>query len=144
MGYRMKRISGRAVIFDDRNVLLIFRRRLANGVFKEYYAIPGGGQEKNETIEECIIREIKEEFQIDIEIISYLGKVEDNNNIGYVYSARKLFGNPVLGGEELEENSSNNYYEIRSVSIDEINNIELLPENKELIKKAARALYLIK
>ena len=140
----MKRVSGRAVIFEDRNVLLMFRRRLANGVFKEYYAIPGGEQEKNESIEECTIREIKEEFGLDIEIISYLGKVEDDEKIGYIYSARKLYGNLALGGEELEENSTNNYYEIRKVSIDEIDNIELLPENKELIKKAARALYLIK
>lgn len=140
----MKRVSGRAVIFDGNDVLLMFRRRLANGAFKEYYAIPGGMQEKNETIEECIIREIKEEFQIDIEIIGYLGKVEDVENIGYIYSARKLFGNPVLGGEELDENSTNNYYEIRKVNINDIDSIELLPENRELIKKAARALYLIK
>ena len=140
----MKRVSGRAVIFDGNDVLLMFRRCLANGAFKEYYAIPGGMQEKNETIEECIIREIKEEFQIDIEIISYLGKVEDVENIGYIYSARKLFGNPVLGGEELDENSTNNYYEIRKVNINDIDSIELLPENRELIKKAARALYLIK
>ena len=140
----MKRVSGRAIIFDGKEVLLMFRRRLANGVFKEYYAIPGGMQEKNETIEECIIRELKEEFQIDIEIISYLGKVEDVDNIGYIYSARKLFGTPVLGGEELEENSANNYYEIRKVNIEDIDSIELLPENRELIKKAARALYLIK
>lgn len=140
----MKRVSGRAVIFDGKDVLLMFRRRLANGAFKEYYAIPGGMQEKNETIEECIIREIKEEFQIDIEIISYLGKVEDVENIGYIYSARKLFGNPILGGEELDENSTNNYYEIRKVNIEQIDSIELLPENRELIKKAARALYLIK
>ena len=140
----MKRVSGRAVIFDGKDVLLMFRRRLANGVFKEYYAIPGGMQEKNETIEECIIREIKEEFQIDIEIISYLGKVEDNDNIGYIYSARCISGTPVLGGEELEHNSVNNYYEIKKVSLDELDNIDLLPENKELIRKAARELYLIK
>lgn len=140
----MKRVSGRAIIFDDKEVLLMFRRRLANGIFKEYYAIPGGAQEKNESIEECVIREIKEEFGIDIEILSYLGKIEDEENLAYIYSARKLFGNPVLGGEELEENSINNYYEIRKVNINEIDNIELLPENRELIKKAARELYLIR
>lgn len=140
----MKIVSGRAIIFDGKDVLLMFRRRLANGVFKEYYAIPGGTQEKNESIEECTIREIKEEFGIDIEIISYLGKVETDDRIGYIYSARKLFGSLALGGEELESNSTNNYYEIRKVNINEIDNIELLPENRELIKKAARELYLIK
>jgi 8-oxo-dGTP diphosphatase len=131
------------IIKNKEGKILIARRNLtkAQGGLWEF---PGGKIEPNETKEDAIVREIKEEFGLDIEIISYLGKVEDDEKIGYIYSARKLYGNLALGGEELEANSTNNYYEIRKVSIDEIDNIELLPENKELIKKAARALYLIK
>ena len=36
---------------------------------QEYYVFPGGGQEKNETFEEGTLREIKEEFGIDVKII---------------------------------------------------------------------------
>ena len=63
----MKRINGRAIIIDGDEVLLMFRRKIKDGIVNEYYAIPGGGKEENETIEECVIREIKEEFNLDIE-----------------------------------------------------------------------------
>lgn len=42
----MKRINGRAIIIDGDEVLLMFRRKIENGLTREYYAIPGGGQEK--------------------------------------------------------------------------------------------------
>ena len=139
----MTRICGRAIIIENDEVLLMFRRRLENNILKEYYAIPGGKQEIGETVEECVIRELKEEFSIDIEVLNYLGTVEDDRNIGYVYHCKKLKGNLKLGGEELEECNPDNYYEIRCVKLSEIDNIELLPENKFLIKKAIEELKVV-
>ena len=55
----MKRVNGRAIIIDGDEILLMFRRKIKNGIVNEYYAIPGGGKEENETIEECVKREIK-------------------------------------------------------------------------------------
>ena len=133
----MKRISGRAIIIDKDEVILLFRRKLKDGVLKEYYAIPGGGQEENETIEECVKREIKEELSLDVEIVKYLDKVEDEKNIGYVYQVKIIGGELKLGGEELEQNNPNNYYEPRRIKLTEIDNIELLDKNRELIKKCA-------
>lgn len=132
----MKRVSGRAIIIKDNDVYLMFRRRIQDGKINEYYAIPGGKQEENETIEECVIREIKEEFSLDIKIIKYLGKVEDEKNIGYIYQAEIISGTFKLGGEELERNNPNNYYEPRKISLKDIDKINLFKENKELIKKA--------
>ena len=34
--------------------------------YQEYYTFPGGGLEENETLEQGVIREIKEEFGIDV------------------------------------------------------------------------------
>ena len=133
----MKRISGRAIIIDKDEVILLFRRKLKDGVLKEYYAIPGGGQEENETIEECVKREIKEELSLDVEIVKYLDKVEDEKIIGYVYQVKIIGGELKLGGEELEQNNPNNYYEPRRIKLTEIDNIELLDKNRELIKKCA-------
>ena len=132
----MKRINGRAIIIDGDEVLLMFRRKIKAGVVNEYYAIPGGGKEENETIEECVKREIKEEFNLDIEVKEYLGKVEDEKNIGYVYNAKILGGSFKLGGEELDHNTEDNYYEVQKVKLSEIDNINLFEENKELIRKA--------
>lgn len=40
--------------------------------FREYYTFPGGGLEENETLEEGVIREIKEEFGINVKVIKKL------------------------------------------------------------------------
>ena len=43
----------------------------------EYYTFPGGGQEGEETLEEGTIREIKEEFGIDVKVIKKLYEMEN-------------------------------------------------------------------
>ncbi len=131
-----KRINGRAIIIDGEDVLLMFRRKIKNGQIKEYYAIPGGGLEENETIEECVKREIQEEFNIKIEVKEQLGVVEDDKNIGYIFNCSIISGTPILGGEELEHNSEENYYEVRKLKVSEIDKYDILEENKELIRKA--------
>lgn len=40
--------------------------------FREYYTFPGGGLEENETLEEGVKREIKEEFGINVKVIKKL------------------------------------------------------------------------
>ena len=132
----MKRVNGRAIIIDGDEIILMFRRKIKDGKVKEYYAIPGGGKEENETIEECVKREINEEFNLDVEVKEFLGKVEDDKNIGYIYNANIIGGTLKLGGEELEHNNEENYYEVQRVKLSEIDNIDLLEENKALIRKA--------
>ena len=39
---------------------------------REYYTFPGGGLEENETLEEGVKREIKEEFGINVKVIKKL------------------------------------------------------------------------
>ena len=131
-----KRVSGRAIIIEDDKVYLMFRRKVKDGKVNEYYAIPGGGKEENETIEECVAREIKEEFNLDIEVLELLGTVEDEKNIGYIYNTKLLGGEFKLSGEELDRNTPDNYYEVRKVDIKDIDNMELFEENKEMIRKA--------
>ena len=135
-GLKLPRISGRAIIFKDDQVILLFRRRKTNDGYKEYYAIPGGGQDDGETIEECVIRELKEEYNVDIKIIEYLGKVGDEKNLGYLYYCEIINGIPTLGGEEKERNNKDNYYEIQYIKVSEFDNYNILAQNKELINKA--------
>lgn len=45
---------------------------LKNPDFQEYYVFPGGGQEGDETYEEGTLREIKEEFGIDVRVVKKL------------------------------------------------------------------------
>jgi 8-oxo-dGTP pyrophosphatase MutT (NUDIX family) len=59
----MKEKSCGAIVFNDNSVLIIEQ-------FQGFFSFPKGHVEGNETEEETAIREVKEETNIDIEIIS--------------------------------------------------------------------------
>lgn len=129
-----KRISSRGIIIEDGYLYTMFRRKIkVDGSVKEYYVIPGGGIEEGETKEENVIREMKEEFSIDVKIDGYLGKEETKDTIEYFFACSILDGIPELGGEEKERCSESNYYEIRKVSISELDSIDI--SFKDMIRK---------
>lgn len=111
------RVSSRAIIIENGKILTMFRRVLRNGVIKEYNAIPGGGQENGETLEQNVTRELKEEMNVDIEILGYLGKTDDSERQEHYFACAIKNGTPHLGGEELDKKSSENYYEPMWVSL---------------------------
>lgn len=136
-----KRISSRGIIIEGNYVYLMFRRRIKeNGEQKEYYVIPGGGINEKETLEDNVIRELKEEFSVDVKIKGYLGKDEGEDSIANFFSCEIINGNPKLGGEELDRCSESNYYEIRKVKIDELDNIDVM--GRDMIIKAYNNSYI--
>lgn len=114
--------TARVVIIEDNNLLVFFRRKERFGKIVTYYAIPGGHLEDNETLEETAVRELKEEMNLDIEILGYLGKLVVDNQEENYYHGKIIGGNLQFGGEELERNSDSNYYEIRWIPISELDN----------------------
>lgn len=135
-----KRISSRGIIIEDGYLYTMFRRkRNEDGTLKEYYVIPGGGVENNESLEETVIRELKEELSVDVDIIEYIGKNEDEYSIAHFYLCNIKSGIPKLGGEEKERCNIDNYYEIRKIKIEDIENINIFP--KDLILKVINKSY---
>ena len=128
----MKKTS-RAVIIKDNKLLVFFRRKIKDGREIIYYAIPGGHVEENETCEDTVLRELKEEMNLDIEILDYLGKLVVDNQEEYYYHCEIVGGEIQFGGEELDRCDDNNYYEIRWLPISELDNSGI--RALELIKK---------
>ena len=59
-----------AAIFRDGRVLIVRRARPpARGV----YTLPGGGVELGETLEEAVVREVREETSLDVEPVALAG-----------------------------------------------------------------------
>jgi len=113
--------SARAVIIEGDEVYLIFRiYKNQDGSYREFYVCPGGGVEDDETLEETVTRELKEELSVDIKIIKYLGKEESEKGVSNYFKCEIINGTPTLGGEELEKNNPDNYYEIRKMKIDDL------------------------
>ena len=132
----MKRKVSRGIIFIDDKVVLLKRIRKENNKYLHYYAIPGGGIEENETIEDACIREIKEEVSLDVTINKYLGVEEYETGICYYYKVNYLGGKPILGGEEKERNNPDNYYEVSLIDIKDLDNIFIYGQGISMIKKA--------
>ena len=131
----MKRISSRVIIFKDNKVLLIFRRKKQeNGLFREYYVVPGGGWENNETLEQNAIRELKEELNVEIEITNYVGLDVSKFGCANYFTGKILKGDIKLGGEEQIRNNKENEYLPIFVEISKLNDIDVV--GKEYILKA--------
>lgn len=136
-----KRVSSRGIIIEDDYVYAMFRRRIKDdGTVKEYYVIPGGGIEENETLEENVTREMKEEFSVDVRINGYLGKDEGEDSIAHFFACSITNGIPCLGGEELERCTESNYYEIRKVPIKDLDKIDIL--STDMIMRAYNKEYI--
>ena len=112
--------TSRAIIIKDNKLLVFFRRRIRNGKEVTYYAIPGGHVEENESLSDCVIRELKEEMNIDIRIISYLGNIIVDNKEENYFHCEIVGGELKFGGEELERCTDDNYYEIRWLDLNDI------------------------
>jgi ADP-ribose pyrophosphatase YjhB (NUDIX family) len=54
------------LIIQDHHILLI--KHSDNHTDRSYWVIPGGGRDGAESEEECVIREMKEETNLDVEI----------------------------------------------------------------------------
>ncbi|MBQ2872990.1 MAG: NUDIX domain-containing protein [Bacilli bacterium] len=126
--------TSRVVIIEDDKLIVFFRRKIVDGKEITYYAIPGGHVEGNETGEETAIREVKEELNLDIEILGYLGKIVVGNKQDDYYHAKIVGGELQFGGEELDRNSYENYYEVRKLPIYELDNSGI--RALDLVKKA--------
>ncbi len=118
---------GVAVIRDDRDLILI-DRRLAKGLLGGFWEFPGGKIEGNETVQECIKREVLEEIGIEIAVDSHLITIEHTYshfrvNL-QVYNCRYLSGE--ARAIECEE--------IRWVTIEELDNYTFPAANQEIIR----------
>ena len=65
------KIVGTAIIVNEQGEILIGQRPLGKDL-AGLWEFPGGKQEKDETIKECIIREIKEELDVTAIVEDFL------------------------------------------------------------------------
>jgi len=95
-----------AVIIKDNKILLM--RRIKEG--QEYFVFPGGGIEGNESVEDAIIREVKEELSLDAKIDKLLFEMENRGQEESYFLIKEFSGIPELSGPEKERMNENNQY----------------------------------
>lgn len=90
---RVVRYQG--AIIDDDHILLIKHMPLEGG--SPYWVIPGGGIEDGETETECVVREMKEETNLDVEVIGLI--MDEPGRPGEPYQRLKTYRCKPVGGE---------------------------------------------
>ena len=117
-------VSIKAIIIDKNKVLCLKNER-------NEWDLPGGKIEFNEDIENCLIREIKEETNLSVENLNILKplnlKFNDVSVIVLIYSASISCDSPVIISHE---HSEYNFF-----SKSEIKNLNLLENYKNLIEE---------
>lgn len=121
-----KRVTARGIIIDGDSVYAMYRKKTVNGETQIYYVMPGGGVEDCEDTITAVIREIKEEFSVDVKVEQYLGILEREDSIIHFYVCDIISGIPKLGGEELDRCNKDNYYEVVKVKIEDIHSLNIM------------------
>ena len=85
----MKR-KGSSIIFvnEKEQILLFLRDNKPDLPYPNMWDVPGGHVEVNESPEQCIIREMKEEMDLDIDEFGLFSKVEFEDRIEYTFWAK--------------------------------------------------------
>lgn len=98
---------------------------------KEFWVFPGGGKEDNETVEEAVVREIKEEASIVCNVLQllYTHIYPDLGHKQFYYLCKHVSGNPKLGNynEFQTMKEENQTYHPEWVSIDKLPSLLLYP-----------------
>jgi len=122
----MKKIEVVAAIIKLEDKIFITRRE--GGDFHDMWEFPGGKIEADESREDALIREIKEELELDIKVEEFLTTVDyDYSNF---HLTMHCFMCEVIGGE-LNLNVHN---DAKWISLDEIDNQVWVPADILVVK----------
>jgi len=114
----VKKYTGKtstAIIRFPNNQILLIKRNTRP--FVGYWALPGGRMDPGETIEQTIVREVKEETGLDVEIVSKIGEYVEigvKDDVEYEYYPTCFEVKPI-GGEIKKQESE--IQEIRLFSL---------------------------
>lgn len=122
---------GVALISDSQGQILI-DRRLPTGVMANLWEFPGGKVEPDETVENCIFREVKEELGVEVKVGEHLITINHDYQIFrvtlIVHHCQIIKGEP----QPLE------CAEVRWVNLTEIDQFQFPEANYQIIEVLRR------
>ena len=119
-----------AVIIKNKKILIARRKNSLCG--NQGWEFPGGKVEPGETFQQCLIREIKEELNVEIDVRNFIAnsKFNADNKIIHIKAFEAIVLSGIITPAEHEE--------IAFVKPDELLNYDLLPADIPIAKKIIR------
>lgn len=121
------KIVGTAIITDDEGRILIGKRPEGKEL-AGLWEFPGGKQEFGETVEQCIVREIKEELDVTCEVGDFLLSVSRE----YAHGTFKLMVYQAKA-KDLENLKALVHQELKWIRVDELGAYDFPPADDEII-----------
>lgn len=119
-----RRKSGRAIVFIEDKIVSMYREKGD----RVYYTFPGGGMDEGETEQQCVTREVIEEFGMTVEPIKKVYVYESAKSIEHFYLCKWISGEFGSGeGEEYQGDVSRGVYKPTLIDVKEIPNLPLMP-----------------
>ena len=116
-------------LINEQNKILIARRP-AHKALPLKWEFPGGKVEENESFEACIIREIKEELNLDIVPINYIG--EESFQYDYANVTLHLYTGKIISNLPMQLNV---HIEARWVNVQELSQYDFPALDLPFLKK---------
>lgn len=123
----MKIVNVSAAIIIKNNHVFITER--SYGEFKDMWEFPGGKIENEESPENAVIREIKEELNTEIRVERFIGKVEHDYDTFHL-SMNCFLCSIVSGKLELLEHEDSSW-----VRIEKLDSVDFLPADRKILPK---------
>lgn len=111
------------IIIREGKILLIHRFKDGN----EYWVLPGGTQEENETVEQTLDRELAEELSLKVLSKKLVFSIETPDRVDHHFLITEFEGEPKMGGPELERMNERNVYKLEKVDVQDLDSLKILP-----------------
>lgn len=119
-------------VLIENNSLLLVKQKLSNN---KNWSLPGGRVEPGETLEQALIREMKEETGLDVEPIRMLYVCDvaasDNTVLHITFLTKRIGGEITLPTNEFDENP---IHDVQFIPIDELTEYGISEKFVEIIK----------
>ncbi len=114
-------------ILEDNGLYLIAQRGRDDEHHPLRWEFPGGKVRDNESGEECIVRELKEELDIDVQVKEFYGEYKEEELTGLYYIVKLVSGVITL----------NEHEQVQWVHPDDLDQYDLLSVDRRISRKLA-------
>lgn len=118
-----------AVIYRANNILCVQRRENLKAYISLKWELPGGKVEEGEQFQEALVREIREELSVDIEISEFFMTVEhtypDFHLVMHVYKCHLIEGEVIL----------NEHAAMKWLKVEELDELDWAEADVPIIKR---------
>jgi len=119
-----KSVRCRAIIINNGELVVMYREFEG----RKFYTFPGGGKEENETLQECVKREVLEEMGLIVEPVKKVYTYIDIRSKQHFYVCEcKDVKLTKPSGEEYLENRNRGLYLPTLIEVSKIPNLPLMP-----------------